>query len=160
MPPNYTEMSTSYKWGYNSENGPNTWSKHFPAGNGAHQSPINIDTKAANVRFDGTLTPLQMSYDPLSARTMKNTGASFQIGFADEGNNVLSGGPLEHKYHLVQIHAHWSAKSDRGSEHTLDGRAFASEVCVAIKIICQLIKKNYNLGSLCSLQQRKICLCG
>jgi hypothetical protein len=40
----------------------------------------------------------------------------------------LSGGPLTGEYELLQFHAHWGADNDHGSEHPVDGRAFAAEV--------------------------------
>jgi hypothetical protein len=40
----------------------------------------------------------------------------------------LRGGPLEDEYELLQFHAHWGADNEHGSEHTVDGRAFAAEV--------------------------------
>ncbi len=40
----------------------------------------------------------------------------------------LSGGPLDSEYELLQFHAHWGSSNDHGSEHTVDGRAFAAEV--------------------------------
>ena len=41
---------------------------------------------------------------------------------------LLTGGPLEGQYGLVQAHAHWGAGPGTGSEHTLDGRAFEAEL--------------------------------
>lgn len=31
-------------------------------------------------------------------------------------------------YKLEQFHCHWGCTSDRGSEHTVDGRAYAGEL--------------------------------
>ena len=42
---------------------------------------------------------------------------------------ALKGGPLgEAEYELWQFHAHWGKESQAGSEHTVDGKAFAAEV--------------------------------
>lgn len=41
---------------------------------------------------------------------------------------VVSGGPLEGPYRLRQLHFHWGKKRDMGSEHTVDGKSFPSEV--------------------------------
>lgn len=42
---------------------------------------------------------------------------------------VLSGGPLmDDVYKLEQYHCHWGCSDSRGSEHTVDGQAFAGEV--------------------------------
>ena len=42
---------------------------------------------------------------------------------------ALGGGPLEDdEYELWQFHAHWGSDNSCGSEHTVDGKCFASEV--------------------------------
>lgn len=41
---------------------------------------------------------------------------------------VVAGGPLEGPYRLKQLHFHWGKKRDVGSEHTVDGKSFPSEV--------------------------------
>lgn len=41
---------------------------------------------------------------------------------------VVAGGPLEGPYRLKQLHFHWGKKHDVGSEHTVDGKSFPSEV--------------------------------
>ena len=40
----------------------------------------------------------------------------------------LSGGPLDHKYQLVQFHAHWGSKDGQGAEHTIRGKQYDAEV--------------------------------
>jgi hypothetical protein len=42
----------------------------------------------------------------------------------------LVGGPLEDTYRLQQFHCHWGFRSDKGSEHTVDGQSYAGEVSV------------------------------
>ena len=39
-----------------------------------------------------------------------------------EDVGVLSGGPLEGHYQVLQLHFHWGADDTKGSEHTLDGK--------------------------------------
>lgn len=41
---------------------------------------------------------------------------------------VIQGGPLDNPYRLKQFHFHWGGKGCRGSEHTVEGRSYASEV--------------------------------
>lgn len=41
---------------------------------------------------------------------------------------VVTGGPLTGSYRLRQFHFHWGPVDDRGSEHTVDGAKYASEV--------------------------------
>jgi len=41
----------------------------------------------------------------------------------------LTGGPLgANTYQLDQFHAHWGGENSRGSEHLVDGEAFAAEI--------------------------------
>lgn len=42
---------------------------------------------------------------------------------------ALTGGPLKDDvYKLEQYHCHWGCSDSKGSEHTVDGQAFAGEV--------------------------------
>jgi hypothetical protein len=43
-------------------------------------------------------------------------------------NLGIKGGPLKNSYTLDQFHAHWGSTNDCGSEHTIDGQAFAGEI--------------------------------
>ncbi|KAF8788561.1 Carbonic anhydrase 1 like protein [Argiope bruennichi] len=40
----------------------------------------------------------------------------------------LTGGPLSESYELVQFHSHWGNDNTCGSEHTVDGKAYAGEL--------------------------------
>lgn len=40
----------------------------------------------------------------------------------------LVGGPLDGRYVLEQFHCHWAETSDKGSEHTMNGKTYAGEV--------------------------------
>lgn len=46
-------------------------------------------------------------------------------------STVIQGGPLDNPYRLKQFHFHWGGKGCRGSEHTVEGRSYASEVCLS-----------------------------
>ena len=47
-----------------------------------------------------------------------------------EGNpSKISGGGLIGSYTAVQFHFHWGSSSDKGSEHTIDGKQYPLEVC-------------------------------
>ena len=51
--------------------------------------------------------------------------------------SVLSGGPLmDDVYKLEQYHCHWGCSDSRGSEHTVNGQAFAGEVRFTLKNSC------------------------
>jgi carbonic anhydrase len=41
----------------------------------------------------------------------------------------VTGGPVKGDYHFLQFHMHWGYGSkDKGSEHLIDGRAYAAEL--------------------------------
>lgn len=56
---------------------------------------------------------------------------------------VIRGGPLENMYRLKQFHFHWGCKGCSGSEHTVGGKTYASEVSGQ--------KNRDSLSVLCSL---------
>lgn len=47
-------------------------------------------------------------------------------------STVIQGGPLDNPYRLKQFHFHWGGKGCHGSEHTVEGNSYASEVSVRI----------------------------
>lgn len=58
-------------------------------------------------------------------------------------HTVLTGGPLEGNYRLAQFHCHWGKNSSCGSEHTVDGKAYAAEVSsVSMSHISDIIGSN------------------
>uniref|UniRef100_A0ACB8FEE0 Carbonic anhydrase 2 n=1 Tax=Sphaerodactylus townsendi TaxID=933632 RepID=A0ACB8FEE0_9SAUR len=71
----------SHHWGYGKDNGPSTWHEVFPIANGNRQSPIDIQTKSA--KYDSSLKPLSITYDPSPAKNIVNNGHSFNVEFDD-----------------------------------------------------------------------------
>uniref|UniRef100_A0AAQ4PDY9 Carbonic anhydrase n=1 Tax=Gasterosteus aculeatus aculeatus TaxID=481459 RepID=A0AAQ4PDY9_GASAC len=117
----------SHGWGYGPGNGPDTWGEDFPIANGPRQSPINIVPKDA--KYDSTLKPLKIKYDPSNAKGILNNGHSFQVDYVDDSDSsTLTGGPISGTYRLKQFHFHWGASDDRGSEHTINGIKFPCEL--------------------------------
>ncbi|WAR30554.1 CAH2-like protein [Mya arenaria] len=115
-------------WGYMTTNGPSTWGKDFPIANGERQSPIDIVTTAAEYDSDvlGS-NALSTNYTPESEVKLVNNGHSIMCQITKKG--VLTGGPLgKDEYRLEQFHLHWGAEDNRGSEHTVDGKMYASEL--------------------------------
>ena len=47
---------------------------------------------------------------------------------ANTGDGVLSGGPLDGNYNILQFHFHWGKTSSRGSEHTINGKEYPLEL--------------------------------
>ncbi|WAR30540.1 CAH2-like protein, partial [Mya arenaria] len=72
-------------------------------------------------------SPLSTNYTPESEVKLVNNGHSIMCQITKKG--VLTGGPLgKDEYRLEQFHLHWGAEDGRGSEHTVDGKMYASEV--------------------------------
>uniref|UniRef100_A0A3Q1HVA7 Carbonic anhydrase n=1 Tax=Anabas testudineus TaxID=64144 RepID=A0A3Q1HVA7_ANATE len=118
----------SHGWGYGPTNGPDTWAEEFPVANdGPRQSPINIIPKEA--KYDSSLKPLKLRYDPSNAKGILNNGHSFQVDYVDDtDSSTLTGGPISGKYRLKQFHFHWGSSDDRGSEHTVNGIKYPCEL--------------------------------
>ena len=38
-------------------------------------------------------------------------------------------GAEQNEFDFLQVHMHWGENTSRGSEHLVDGQAFAAEVC-------------------------------
>lgn len=64
---------------------------------------------------------------PTDDYTLINNGHSLQVGFAGNFFNV-SGGGLVGTYTTVQWHLHWGENNNKGSEHTMDKKAYPAEV--------------------------------
>lgn len=114
-------------WGYEAENGPQTWAKCFPIADGARQSPINI--VPGHATHDAGLKPLHLKYDPATCLEILNNGHSIQVTFADDTDrSTLTGGPVSGKFRLKQFHFHWGASDDKGSEHTVADIKYPAEL--------------------------------
>ncbi|KAM4705400.1 carbonic anhydrase 1-like [Rhinophrynus dorsalis] len=97
--------------------------KHCPT----HQSPINIHTR--KVKYDPSLKPLNISYDPKTVKRIVNVGHCFNVEYEDEcDKSVLSEGPLTGHYRLCQFHFHWGSSDKDGSEHIIDGHIYPAEL--------------------------------
>jgi len=114
------------EWDYGA-NGPNEWHKKHPAASGTRQSPIDIIT--AKTKYDATLRPLVVDYDPYDDFRAVNNGRSVTITRDNMKGHNLSGGPLaDHRYRFEQFHFHWGASSAEGSEHLVDGKSYPAEL--------------------------------
>ncbi|KAK7604861.1 hypothetical protein V9T40_006047 [Parthenolecanium corni] len=107
--------------------GPAIWPLMFPDANGSHQSPVNVET--CNVTSDDTLknAPLTWKYEPDCCLSVTNTGHGWRVD-VNGSDSELKGGPLTHTYKLEQFHCHWGSDNCEGSEHTVDGKAYAGEL--------------------------------
>jgi carbonic anhydrase len=118
----------SAPWGYGKTNGVSTWVKVAPDAAGKRQSPIAIDSKAAAYDENLQKMPLYVNVPISSKQTYEPSKHGFHLALNGD-NSCLKGGPLapNQEYVIAQFHFHWSGTNDEGSEHTLDGKKFASE---------------------------------
>lgn len=129
---------------------PTSWYDSYPiALVGKYQSPINIDTGKCIHNRD-RLSPLILHY-PLQFHNLRIRNPKDEIYFGwrvdvpyNSGDQTseclfrllihltipvaLTGGPLDHRYKLVQFHAHWGQNCICGSEHTINGHSFSAEL--------------------------------
>lgn len=95
--------------------------------NGSSQSPINIVTDDATEEDDGDRFDLTIG-SLTGNGTIANTGHTFKFTPpANAGITVKKGG-LPGDFTLLQLHFHWGDSSTKGSEHTVDGKAYPLEV--------------------------------
>ncbi|XP_076470319.1 carbonic anhydrase-related protein-like isoform X2 [Babylonia areolata] len=121
------------------------WGLYFPEATGSRQSPIDLESRAA--RFEDSLanSPLQFQYPTSRETELLNNGytlvvfprvkqAESQTGSRSGTHtphlSCISGGPLPQgmEYELAEIRFHWGRENSRGSEHTVNGKAFPMEV--------------------------------
>lgn len=95
-----------------------------------HQSPINIDTSKAKV--NPNLKPFTFTgYNQKKRWEVVNDKHSVKVLLGD--GISIAGGDLPAQYQAEQLHLHWSKESDRGSEHSIDGKHFAMEMHIVHK---------------------------
>ncbi|XP_076449360.1 carbonic anhydrase-related protein-like isoform X1 [Babylonia areolata] len=120
------------------------WGLYFPEATGSRQSPV--DLVSCDARYEELLanTPLQFNYATSRETDILNNGYTLVVfprakqvdcqalHRSDHCSHVptVSGGPLPQgmEYELAEIRFHWGRENSRGSEHTVNGKAFPMEV--------------------------------
>ncbi|XP_022085775.1 carbonic anhydrase 2-like [Acanthaster planci] len=127
--------SEAASWGYlDDEKGPNNWTAIYGECGGIKQSPIDIVTASAEANDLGDFTLVGFEADDVpvnAAMIVSNNGHVVEVAMT--GDYLVSGaglGPTAYK--AVQFHFHWGSVNSRGSEHTVDGKAYAAE----LHIVC------------------------
>uniref|UniRef100_A0A3P8WSZ9 Carbonic anhydrase n=1 Tax=Cynoglossus semilaevis TaxID=244447 RepID=A0A3P8WSZ9_CYNSE len=104
---------------------------------GKRQSPINIDSSAAEA--DCSLTAFSfVNFDnKFSLKSITNTGRTVKVGFYR--GVKISGGGLSEEYDSLQFHLHWgNGFAVPGSEHTVDRKRYPMELHIVS------MKSSYN----------------
>ncbi|KAH7641188.1 Phospholipase A2 crotoxin acid subunit CA [Dermatophagoides farinae] len=116
---------------------PALWYEDYPISLiGTRQSPINIKKeKCIRNHQKLELPPLQIQYPPIfNGLRIRNPKDDTYFGwrvdvpydFGDQA--IIAGGPLNHRYKLIQFHAHWGKDCNCGSEHIIDGKPYSAEL--------------------------------
>jgi len=142
------ECKDGFKWCYEGECGVDKWAEHIEACGGDRQSPIDVRKTSGPpvsqpLRFEG-YEKLEISMlssedpDHLGGKDDRFNGMVSNNGHTavlsvrkdnKEENGIVSGGPLNSdEYVMLQLHFHWGANNQRGSEHTIDGKEFPMEM--------------------------------
>uniref|UniRef100_A0A5F9DLT0 Alpha-carbonic anhydrase domain-containing protein n=1 Tax=Oryctolagus cuniculus TaxID=9986 RepID=A0A5F9DLT0_RABIT len=103
------------------------WGLVFPDANGEYQSPINLNSREA--RYDPSLLDVRLSPNYVVCRDCEVTNDGHTIQVILKSKSVLSGGPLPqgHEFELYEVRFHWGRENQRGSEHTVNFKAFPME---------------------------------
>ncbi|CAO4385803.1 unnamed protein product [Caenorhabditis nigoni] len=114
-------------WGYDVENGPETWQGKCQ--NHLKQSPIDI--RAPDVDYVLLHRMHFMNYDMDGKIELSNTGRTLFAGGFEHWQHrqpMIQGGGLKHRYKLVQFHLHWGQNDAVGSEHALGSLHYPAEL--------------------------------
>ncbi|XP_012864722.1 PREDICTED: carbonic anhydrase-related protein [Dipodomys ordii] len=111
------------------------WGLVFPDANGEYQSPINLNSREA--RYDPSLLDVRLSPNYVVCRDCEVTNDGHTIQVILKSKSVLSGGPLPqgHEFELYEVRFHWGRENQRGSEHTVNFKAFPMEGVMRILLI-------------------------
>ncbi|XP_037793615.1 carbonic anhydrase 7-like [Penaeus monodon] len=119
-------------WSYEGEGGPENWATLFPNYcASSSQSPVALNGLEATAKSSSDAWVLD-KYDTVPTDlTIKNNGHSAQVAWTITDIAELpsvSGGELGGQYTFAQFHFHWGSISTQGSEHTINGHAYAAEL--------------------------------
>ncbi|XP_073535437.1 carbonic anhydrase-related protein [Phyllobates terribilis] len=119
------EDSEKQEWGYLEGV---EWGLHYPEANGQYQSPININSREA--LYDPSLLEVKLSPNYVVCRDCDVINDGHVVQILLKSKSVLTGGPLprSHEYELHEVKFHWGRENQRGSEHTVNFKAFPMEL--------------------------------
>ncbi|XP_028659394.1 carbonic anhydrase-related protein isoform X1 [Erpetoichthys calabaricus] len=121
----YYPHKEDLEWGY--EEGVE-WGLLFPEANGEYQSPINLNSREA--KYDPSLLELRLSPNYVVCRDCEVINDGHTVRILLKSKSVVTGGPLcrDHEFELHEVRFHWGRENQRGSEHTVNFKAFPMEL--------------------------------
>ncbi|KAL7832381.1 hypothetical protein AOLI_G00299290 [Acnodon oligacanthus] len=104
------------------------WGLLFPEANGENQSPINLNSREA--RYDPRLLEVGLNPNYVVCRDCEVINDGHTVRIMLKSKSVVTGGPLpsDHEYELHEVRFHWGKENQRGSEHTVNFKAFPMEL--------------------------------
>lgn len=123
----YFVTEGSGPWSYEGVTGPENWCQMDAGCCGRRQSPIALDTSS---RVTNKRPFVFNQYDMIpSTMIAENNGHYVNVKL---GNNTatpsISGGGLPGTYNFHSFHFHWGSNSRNGSEHTMYGKTYPTEL--------------------------------
>merc|ERR1719188_1938817 len=115
LPMALSPAAATATWDYSNTN----WTMEYPHCGGSGQSPINIDSDTL-IAADYSSFRMSLGYGVMQAGVIQNNGHTLKFSVDESTGAAISGGPLETKYTLTQLHFHWGSQPGQGSEHTID----------------------------------------
>ena len=119
------------------------WGTKFPEANGTNQSPVDINSRDAIYDSDLNKNPLLFNYALSRETEMCNNGhcvvvyprhktgdSGYRLEQVALPRSLLSGGPFQvgHEFELAEFRFHWGRDESKGSEHTVNDKAFPLEL--------------------------------
>ncbi|KAI4885720.1 hypothetical protein NFI96_017796 [Prochilodus magdalenae] len=104
------------------------WGLLFPEANGENQSPINLNSREA--RYDPRLLEVSLNPNYVVCRDCEVINDGHTVRIMLKSKSVVTGGPLpsDHEFELHEVRFHWGKENQRGSEHTVNFKAFPMEL--------------------------------
>ncbi|XP_061112380.1 carbonic anhydrase-related protein-like isoform X2 [Conger conger] len=123
--PDFYPEKDTLQWGY--QEGVE-WGLLFPEANGQNQSPINLISREA--LYDPNLLQVRLTHNYLVCRDCEVINDGHTVRVMLKSKSVVTGGPLpsDHEYELHEVRFHWGKENQRGSEHTVNFKAFPMEI--------------------------------
>jgi carbonic anhydrase len=107
------------------------WATLFPEFcSGASQSPIDLDSGVAVAPMKDPGPIMFHGYDIQGQASITNRGHGIVLYFDNSTQLKHSGGrlPPGDVFEFLSLHWHWGSDSNKGSEHTVDGKEFPMEL--------------------------------
>lgn len=74
------------------------------------------------------MVPLQFTGSPVGGCTLINAGYAIECVLDPNFSYTVTGGPFSYHYQLAQFNTHFGSNPNQGSEHQVNGHAYAAEV--------------------------------